>query len=554
MLVRELPPLRQSLLVTAPNGRTYRWSEDEPDPANVMKSLKYSSTMPGGFENFGCVLPRKPEHDYADLVALSDIQVLGPGCGIDGEYRLEAVPKQSGDEMAVSPEAVGWQANLADDQSATMIYVDRDLGRWTTMSRSSRVGGWASFTVEDPNVEADIVSAGLPSLRLTNTGPWAAANRPAAQATYDAGKGNKIADAYYDWVLSNSTGGSNLVNIWSDEDSDDIAGSDQRILNNSGVATRATYQPPSAARRYYFISLSETAGAACAVDNSIALLALRSLAVYGNHGLTKRGAAPGGFYAADAVAHAVGRWAPKLKYTTGLYGTIQQSSFVIPQLAFPDLTTADAMVKEMTKYELLDWAVWERRTFYLNARNARGRKWRARVGPARLRGTGQQVDAMWNSVIVQYQDVDGSQRTVGPTGSNADATSALLVDSDPLSPLNQAGVARRCLLKMGVTTAAGAIQVGARFLEQSRFINTSGQATLTGHVMDDKGRLHPYFSVRAGDQISFTDAADTSYRRIVRADVDRPAREVSIDLDAPPQALQALLERLSVVIQPLGFS
>jgi hypothetical protein len=72
-------------------------------------------------------------------------------------------------------------------------------------------------------------------------------------------------------------------------------------------------------------------------------------------------------------------------------------------------------------------------------------------------------------------------------------------------------------------------------------------------VRDDRGIPHPAWRVRAGDQIAFTDAADTSYRRIVRADYDHASRTCSVDLDAPPEGLDALLERLGVVLIPLGL-
>jgi hypothetical protein len=49
------------------------------------------------------------------------------------------------------------------------------------------------------------------------------------------------------------------------------------------------------------------------------------------------------------------------------------------------------------------------------------------------------------------------------------------------------------------------------------------------------------------------DANDSSYRRIVKTDKSRSDRSCSIDLDAPPEGLQSLLERLGVVLVPLGL-
>ena len=173
-------------------------------------------------------------------------------------------------------------------------------------------------------------------------------------------------------------------------------------------------------------------------------------------------------------------------------------------------------------------------------------------GPSQLEETGPQVERIWESVIVQYQDVDGSTKTVGPVGSGADTETDDLKDDDPDNPANKLGITRRDLLVMGIGTAASATEVGRRFLEESKLLDSSGRARLIGHVQDSHGVWHPYSHVRAGDTISFVDSSDTSYQadRPDRQDPRRPT--CSVDLDAPPEGLQALLERLGVVLVPLG--
>ena len=65
--------------------------------------------------------------------------------------------------------------------------------------------------------------------------------------------------------------------------------------------------------------------------------------------------------------------------------------------------------------------------------------------------------------------------------------------------------------------------------------------------------LHPAWRVRAGDTITFVDAADPSPRRIVRTNYDHGSRTCSIDIDAPPEGLQALLERLGADLITVGL-
>ena len=226
---------------------------------------------------------------------------------------------------------------------------------------------------------------------------------------------------------------------------------------------------------------------------------------------------------------------------------------MIPHLAFLEPTTAAEIVRQASRFNLPDWAVWDDREFVWHERGTRGKRWRARIGPSQLEETGPQLDRLWESVVVAYQDVDGSTRTVGPPGSGADTESADLKDYDPENPANKLGITRRDLLQMGTSTAAGATEIGRRFLEQTKLLDSSGQAQIVGYLEDDRGVLYPYSRVRAGDSISFVDASDSSARRIVRADHTRSTRSCSIDLDAPPDGLAQLLERLGVVLIPTGL-
>jgi hypothetical protein len=283
------------------------------------------------------------------------------------------------------------------------------------------------------------------------------------------------------------------------------------------------------------------------------------LGVVGNHGLPIQGTltATGGLgvLASDVVQHAVQTWAPELATSRAGVSTIEQSTISIPHLVFADPTTASEIIKQATRFGLPDWWVDEGPTFHLASRANHGRNWRARVGPSGLRETGPQVDRLFNSVIVSYNDVTGVTRTVGPTGSGANTIDDSLSDLDPSNPVTAAGLTRRSVLAMGITsTAAAASLVGQDWLAEQKLLSTAGQAQIVGHVEDDRGVLWPAWMIRAGDSISFTDAHDTGYRRIVRAEYSDGGRACQIDLDSPPEGLPALLARLSVSLTPLGLS
>jgi hypothetical protein len=228
-----------------------------------------------------------------------------------------------------------------------------------------------------------------------------------------------------------------------------------------------------------------------------------------------------------------------------------------------DPVASSQMINDATQYELLDWAVWEHAsgiydgspdpTFYMNPRGERGTEWRARTGPAQLQNTGAQISNLWNGLIVQWTDVTGVNRTVGPPGSDCNWTDPSLIDLDPGNPANQAGIRRWGLLTLGTATKATAVQIGQLFLQEQKQLNTAGQAALTGHVQDSHGVLWPAWKVRGGDTIRFTDSQITTPRRIVSTSYDDSTKVNTIQLDQPPDPVQALLQRMSIVLSTIGL-
>lgn len=545
LAVRERPPLRHTIRITTPSGSRHRWALDERKAENVPANVEWSDIVPGGYEEFSATLPRKPGRDYADLERLSDVEIF---CGLEkvGEYRLEAAPRSSGEEMSISPEAVGWQAHLQDNKTAAEIYVDRDLSHWGAMNSTSRASLLATYTnITDASTE--LTTSGTPAMNFQ--AQFSDTSRPMASAEYNAGLAY-IGSIYLGATISGYTPTSSMiVQIVLETAVNDTADASGDL---EAATISSTYSATTSTRRGARILFAWNAAATAA---NLEFNMYARPVVYGTHGLTKRGSgADDGYYASDVVANAISRWAPLLNFTTGADGSIKPSAFIIPQLEFRDPTTVAEIVKAANRFHLRDWAVWNDRTFYYADRGDGARYWRARVAPSGLEETGPQVDRLWNGVLVRYRDVDGSEKTVGPTGSGAGTESASLLDTDPLNPANQLGIRRWTMLDMGiVSTAAGATEVGRRFLEESKALDSSGKATITGHVQDDKGIWHPYSHIRSGDYISFLGASDPSPRRIVKSTKSLSSHTCSLDLDAPPQGMDALLERLGVGLVQFGL-
>jgi hypothetical protein len=553
--IRERPPLRVSIDVIAPSGRRARWAADEARPENVFSGLRWSSTMPGGWESLDCKLPRKPGLAYADLEELSKLSVYGVGGRTAGEFRLERTPRSSGqNDLSVSPSAVGYIAALEDNKAVREIYVDCDLSKWRGPSVAERIArvSTGTYSPGDPSTQPD--PSGSPSVALEQNGPWAVAAQPLIEAIYEAPAGVNLGRLYYAWQKNAKINAADTNWRWDTIlSATDVGGSGDNSGNLRAAGPGSGTLVATAAARYALARLFYDA--APAGGNNFVYGIYWFLAVYGDHGLDLYGTADQshaqGVLASDVVKHAVGKWAPEIDVNGG---TIDPSSFVIPQLAFTDPTTAAEIVRQATRFELQDWAVWDGPTMHLHDRGTTGRRWRARAAVSGLSETGPQVDRLWNSIVVAYNDVDGSTRTVGPPGSGCDVEDERLADPDPLNPANELGITRRDMLVIGTSVAAAAVQVGARFLEESKLLDTSGQANIVGHVQDDRGVWHPYWAMRAGDSISFPDAADPSYRRITRAESTDDSKTCQIDLDAPPEGQQQLLERLGASLVPLGLS
>jgi hypothetical protein len=520
--------------------------------------------MPGGFEQMSCNLARRADADYPDLQEFGTVTVYGAGGETAWQGRLETTPRTSGSQLQITPGAVGWQAHLDDEQNARMIYIDSDLTKWQPASVQRKINlSNASIDPEDGQGATPDPDTGQPSLVVQLSAPWGITpntRQRISEFWYDAkgiplGTSGVSPGLYYAWKQQAGVGGSWDWEALLEADDTHSTFDTSTNLTASGPGT-GSVTPTTASRDWAHVWLYYP-GVSSSTDSTIYKVYWTYLGVVGNHGITIRGTlgATGGIgvYASDVIQHAVGTWAPKLATNRNGTSTIQPSTFVIPQLAFPDPTTVSNIITAATAYGLVDWWVDEGPVFNIASRENHGRDWRARVGPSGLQETGPQVDHLYNGVVVQYNDVTGQARSVGPTGSGATTIDNTLADTSATNPVNAAGLTRIYQMpNIGVSTPAGAIAVGQRFLLENQQRNTSGQASIVGHVQDAAGVWWPAWAIRAGDRIMFTDAHDPVPRRITRTQYSDSSRACQLDLDSPPQDLSQLLARYSIALTGLG--
>jgi hypothetical protein len=561
--VNERPPMRQYILATTPGGRTERWSVDAPLAEQRIEDLNDSDSVPGGFKELTGTLPRKPGVDYSDMKMGTKIEVFGAGQLKVGEYRLERAPRSSGDHLVMDPAASGYQVLLTDDEGARGIFIDADMSGFGPPS-ARRVKEMNGFGHVNQDGQSELLPAGDPkSGEISLAHKWATINGTAAEpddveSVYDAA-GIELGKVLLDFINVKGGGGSSWKNqVWGM--TDDIGfGANGELLKDFNATTAKEQSIAIGAGRRYLMLQSYWAATLSA--NGDWEDHWRNIKVLDRHGLPLYGTWPKiGVLASDVVGYLLSKWAPGLSFSTGSYGSIKPSSFVIPHLAFKDPTTTQEMITQAVRFELLEWGVWAGQsgpTFYLNQRGQREgrRRWRTRMRPAKFTETGQQMDQVWNRVVVSWPDFDGTTKTVGPPGSGYPVTSTRCEDTDPLNPINEAGEDRTKHIALNdPATLEGAEETAERFLEQAKLLDGSGEATLTGFVEDEHGAEWPYYCVHAGDEIEFLDASIKGYRYIVEAKRRRKERAVGIKIDAPPDSYAALLERIGAREASQGVS
>lgn len=555
----ESPPMRLMVDVETVGHNHFRWAGDERDPANVPSGLQFSSTMPGGFESLSCVLPRQVNIDYPDMDEYETITAYGFAGTVAGQGRLSTQPRVSGDQMSITPAAIGWQAHL-DDTQVREIYIDSDQSKWQDLSNiGPRSDAVAGFLWENESISPITGSvSGGPAIRTSVTGTVSTTR--VSEAWYDS-LGVPIGGLFYGWHKNSVVDATNTNWGWIAHLLDDPVTFGENTGDLRAAGPSSGYLPAATStRRNTFVQFAWEDGPGLVAD-TLYVIDWTVLSVFGTHGLARYGPsdpaaasydAPPTLLASDIVQDAIARWCPKFT------ARIDRGGYYISQLAFTDQPVPiSEIIRQCARFLLEDWAVWEGPTgptFWWTARGARARRWQARSGPTQLQETGPDSTQLWNEVVVSYTDVDGTTRTAGPPGSYADTETADLHDYDPDNPVTAAGLTRRTLLSMGTGVLGDAIFIGKTFLAEQKLVNHAGQATLTGIVRDASGIAWPAWAVRAGDEISFTDAADISYRRIVSASYDHDSRTCQVSLDSPPDALSAVLERLGAQIATAGFA
>jgi hypothetical protein len=550
------PSTRLAISVADASGQVLkRWGADERAVGDIPRGLGFSTSDPGGFKDASLALSRDIDKSWPDLQLLRDINIYGLGGRTAWEGRLHEIPMHHADDTSIAPSAVGHVARLDDDPSFAEIYIDADVQQWIEPTIGRRVALVAAGAMLSA---ADVAIAGGQESGAEGPGivigiyNFTAAGFEWGEMNYYGG-GVDIGLLRYDFKGHEPAGDPNWEDIAflgkDDVFTGSIAGTDHDAkteqLNKQVEATGAGFKWAGVVTDYRNVGY-------VGVGNVVQRWT--NLKVIGRHGLSVQGVWPAiGFYGSDVVADIVRRTASDLNFTTGPEGSIADSTFVIPHIEFKQGVKGSDAILGVNAFHQRSWGVYDNKTFFWRPTTSYRKRWRIRRSKGHgIDLLGPQAEDAVNGVVGTFTDAGGVSRVVGPPGCpTAFATSESLADTSPTNPVNIAGIPRKWAeLKLEfVTTTAGAIQVLAAWLtDKLTTAKARGSVVVTGLVEDDAtGTLHPAWAMRAGDSAIVTDG-DNIERGIIETNYDHDNRTCTCNLDATPHKIEALMERMGVVL------
>jgi hypothetical protein len=313
-----------------------------------IEGLSWSSINPGGDEVCTFTLKRSWFSDLPEIARGNLLRVMD-GVDVLWQGRIEDTDRtgESTEEIAVT--AYGLGARLKDS-TLQVVYVDSDLGNWTELSSSWRLGWGGSFSHAGYSVAPD-AGNGRPALVLEISGAWGA-QIPTAAAMYDAGDGLLIGQVYYDFVLSTADG------LWllrpGVADTDAPSGFAALGDLATGAASGSGTLTPIPPRRVFSWEWRHSQSGNGA-DGAQFRAHIRHLKVFGDHGLTIQGSPPNhGFHISQMVRDAVER-------ATGIQvRRVDDTTFVCEQAAFREPTKTEDGIAELNRFEAhhRTWGTW----------------------------------------------------------------------------------------------------------------------------------------------------------------------------------------------------
>jgi 6-phosphogluconolactonase (cycloisomerase 2 family) len=540
------PPLELQTELVYPDGTTARWDRD----SRLMKDRPTGITLRTqrytGYADGQLALARRIDIDYPDLGLLDGINMIGHDGSVAYEGRVATLPRSLEGAPQVGVQAQGWMSH-AKDEPFVEVYVDRDLSKWTTPGRARTAGQLAENRSQGSVAQAND-EAGSPSVELAFQDAWVSPYKPVVEAWWLPQPGITIGELYYSLTGSNPATMSTADANWfveayltGDDKGSGLDGSGSLWFPpHSGYITATAARTAAFLQLLYLVTPAGSAGAAYNVQ-------FEKLAVYGSHGLMRRGEDPGGFFVSDMVVNFLNRFAPKLD-TSG----IQETTFAVPHASFLSDTFGYDAWQTLNAYHRWEMAVYEQRKALYWPIDVTDYDWEVRLSDF---GTtcslqGDDTAALCNGVIVRYTDLDtGYETRLSPDDFPE------LKDESPDNPINLNGLRIYTTLPISVpTTKEGAIQMGRAYLAEFNRPKAPGSITVSGHIRDRAGHWQPGWKVRSSDRLIISDLPSDSVRIVGETSWDHDSKQLKIAVDSSFKEVDAILARLGVAVEASGLS
>lgn len=524
------------------------------DITDRLTGLRWSSVDPGGDESASFTFhttwfAANPEIGRGALLRIMQgIDVLWQG-------RIEETDRGGEQSEEISVTAYGLGARLKDGQFS-VVFADRDLSSMRDIGRVRKLV-LANALVENGSWAVDNdISGGVPAIYAEIVSGHGNVLR---NLLYDAGQGNTVASVFYEPQQTADVTAA-LVGIIQVNASDSFDGTGDQtadLITGAGasVGAQATFTPSSAQRfvNFYFNAAGDL--------TKVYGYAMRRLAFFGNHGLTKRGSAPNqGFWASDLIRYIVG-------LVSGVrVRRIDETSFVLEQAEHREpVSHEDGIVKanESHAHERT-WGTWgpdsplDNSTdgqFDYKAKEPTVQHWTLSRADCDHLDLHSESSTLYNQVDVHYTDVTGQPQIVTRTIASPD--------------LDGAGITRKYPLQGGKRSLTGAQQLGDAFLALSGgFAPARGSVTISRPIRHyQRGLLGPEYlradgsNMRISDILPSTtlftldstpDKRTTFPMKRVEVDASGPAITASVELDQANDTIAALQARLGLAEQLAG--
>lgn len=518
------------------------------DISALIDTLTFSNVDPGGYEA-ATITFRAP------ISAPRHGETVRVFCGLDVAWwgTVNDAGNLNRDQAIVeSVQAVGPGAALKRNPYRE-IYVGRSLSRWKAMSVAREQAH--TVTGYSPRGGSVYPDSDEPALLFEIDHSWVVGELPLVEMHFEVSD-IPIGSIYYEWSKNTNINAADANWQWlvllSNDDQFSLS-QNTGNLRAAGPGTGTLTSTSAGNRTVAAVQLAYNTAAGGGLKYT---LYWDRLAVFGEHGLTKRGAAPQGFYPSDIAGHALAKANTLAGVTLLDTGVIETASgYTVPDYVLESPTLPEKVIDDMANLVGWHWGVWAPNGLDSNrpALHFRARPPAATCSVTRgecdtFDAPRIRLDQLYDRAQITWQDSFGETRVATVTLAN------------PLLELAGTGASTlQVALGQGTEAAAQALGNFALSLAQAA-ARGAGSASIPDTVRTPQGRK-PACLLRAGlDRLQVIDMPDAGpihesdtrrydnfrVRRVETTVTTGGKPQTRVEFDGGADLLEVLQARLAV--------